>query len=189
MATTLVTAPAKDLVTLVEIKEFLRIKHDEENSILRDAINAGHQAATELTGKQFVTATYDLTLDFFPLVIVPDFPPLQSVTSITYVDTDGDTQTVDSADYILDIASSPARITPAYGVSWPATRVQVNAVTVRYVCGIDDPAGVDPRAKMLVKYLSVNWYEIREPLSEKNISEFPWTIQSLASQLRRVEFV
>ena len=107
------------------------------------------------------------------------------------VGADGDTQTVDSGDYIVDIVSSPARITPAHNVTWPSTRAQVNAVTVRFIAGVDDPANVDPRAKMLVKYLSANWYETRLPVGESvgQLSLLPLTVQSLVNNLKRVEFV
>lgn len=40
-----------------------------------------------------------------------------------------------TTDYLVDAKSQPARITPAYGLSWPATRAQHNAVRVRFVAG------------------------------------------------------
>jgi hypothetical protein len=74
-------------------------------------------------------------------IFVP-LPPLVSVDSIQYVDTNGVTQTLDPTQYIVDLVSEPARITPAYGVTWPATRQQVNAVTVTFTCGYGAAAAV-----------------------------------------------
>ena len=61
--------------------------------------------------------------------------PLSSVTSITYLDTDGATQTLAADQYVVDAISQPARISRAYNVDWPDTRVQNNAVKVRFVAG------------------------------------------------------
>lgn len=61
--------------------------------------------------------------------------PLISVDSITYTDSDGNTQTLAASAYKVDLVSEPARIVPAYGTTWPATRNEINAVTVTYTCG------------------------------------------------------
>lgn len=102
-------------------------------------------AETELH-RYLVTQTLDAYLDHFPRYPNPRFcdfgtkyditlPPLQSVSSITYVDTDGVTQTLAADQYLVDVKSAPARIAPAYGVSWPSTREQNNAVIIRFVAG------------------------------------------------------
>jgi hypothetical protein len=64
------------------------------------------------------------------------FPPLVSVDSIKYVDDATGTQTTLAAsEYSVDAVSEPARITPAYGKSWPATRNQAGAVEVTFTAG------------------------------------------------------
>lgn len=63
------------------------------------------------------------------------FPPLQTVDSIKYIDQDGVQQTLVSTEYKVDTASEPARIVPAYGKAWPATRNEINAVEVTFTCG------------------------------------------------------
>jgi len=121
-------------------------------------VSAVRERAEAATGRQLLTATYDLVLDSFPCGVQPfelglhwtvdrignmfldiPRPPLQSVTSITYVDTAGATQTWSSANYLVDKPSGPrcrrGRIAPAYGVVWPFTQAQINAATVRFVAG------------------------------------------------------
>ena len=104
--------------------------------ILVMLIAAATKAAEAETRRALVTQTWDMSLDRFPgwEMHVP-LPPLQSVTSITYVDSDGVTQTLAADQYVVDTKSEPARITPAYGCVWPSTRWQANAVTVRFVAG------------------------------------------------------
>ncbi len=57
------------------------------------------------------------------------------MSAITYVDNDGATQTLAADQYLVDAKSAPGRITPAYGLVWPVTRWQNNAVCVRFVAG------------------------------------------------------
>lgn len=111
---------------------------------LLNLLIASARAAAEIEVRRFlVTQTIDAKLDGFP----GDeeeirLPPLQSVSAITYVDGNGTTQTLASSLYNVDSSSKPARITPSYGNTWPVTREQVNAVTIRFVAGYGAAAAV-----------------------------------------------
>jgi uncharacterized phiE125 gp8 family phage protein len=120
-------------------------------------------AETELH-RSLVTQTRDMYLDEFPndWIYGATFdckgsaillPPLQSVTSITYVDTNGTTQTLAADQYLVDAKSQPARITPTYGLTWPSTRKQNNAITIRFVDGYGAAAAVPQCIK--------NWMLVR----------------------------
>lgn len=62
-------------------------------------------------------------------------PPLQTIDSIKYYDTDGVLQTLSPSAYMVDIYSEPARVTPAVGTTWPSTQNRANAVEVRFTSG------------------------------------------------------
>jgi uncharacterized phiE125 gp8 family phage protein len=96
-------------------------------------IKAARQHAEQELNRYLITQTVDAYFDEFPESF--KLPPLQSVTAITYVDTNGTEQTLATDQYTVDSASIPARITPAYNVTWPSTREQTNAVKVRFVAG------------------------------------------------------
>jgi len=78
-------------------------------------------------------------------------PPLQSVTSISYVDADGATQVLDSARYTGDIAGQPGWVVVDED-GWPDTMETANAVTIRFVCGYGLASSVPAslRAAMLL---------------------------------------
>jgi uncharacterized phiE125 gp8 family phage protein len=109
-----------------------------DDDYVRGLIQAAAAAAENATHRQLLTATWELTLDRFPChgrrLLLP-LGTVQSVTSIEYVDTAGDEQTWDPADYQLVTAKEPAEIVPAYGATWPPTRVQPAAATVTYSVG------------------------------------------------------
>lgn len=112
-------------------------------------IAGARQLAEQELQRYLVTQTLELSLDHFPAYnLHSDRPyairmaPLQSVTSISYIDNDGTTQVLPTAQYTVDALSKPARIEPAYGYSWPSTRDVPNAVTIRFVAGYGAAAAV-----------------------------------------------
>jgi uncharacterized phiE125 gp8 family phage protein len=157
--------------------------------LLTTLITAVRERAETATGRQLITATWDLVLDQFPCGLQPyelgsrwrdwgfdrignlflDIPkaPLQSVTSISYVDTAGQTQVWAASNYLVDAPSGPrgrrGRIAPAYGVVWPFTQAQINAATVRFVAGYGATAASVPsllRQAMLMDIATL--YENRD---------------------------
>jgi len=90
-------------------------------------------------GRALVTQTWDLKLDAFPAEIVIPMPPLQTVDSLTYLDSDGATVDLSAeSPLIYQVVTDTrrrARIVPAYGESWPEARAVPDAVTVRFTCG------------------------------------------------------
>lgn len=97
------------------------------------------------------TARVDGTTGF---EIILDWPPLQVVESITYIDQNGAPQTLDPSQYLVDKIRMPARITPAYNTTWPATQNQANAVTVTFVVGHAMPFTVSGNTLTLA---GANW--------------------------------
>ena len=164
-ALTLVTAPAAEPLTLVETKDHLRIDHATEDSRITAMILAARNWGEGFTRRAFITQTWDLFLDYFPPVIDVPRPPLQSVTSITYVDGDGNSQTLATSVYTVDADSERGRIYLAYDQSWPSLREIPKAVTVRFVAGYGATYASVPEdlRQALLMHVS-RIYEMREPV-------------------------
>lgn len=104
--------------------------------LLLGFIKTARLMAEQELHRYLVTQTLDMYLDWFPMNAMPiTLPPLQTVTAITYFDANGVEQTLAITDYAVNSAAVPARIAPAYGVSWPSTREQMQAVKIRFVAG------------------------------------------------------
>jgi len=118
--------------------------------------------------RALLTQTWDWTLDAFPCgVLEIPVAGVSSVTSITYTDTAGSSQTWSSAYYQTDLPTGPksqrARIAPAYAQYYPVTRAQMNAVTVRFVAGYGAAASSVPDSiKAGMKLVIGHWYLNRE---------------------------
>ena len=166
---------ATSILTLDQVKTHLRVDHDNENDLITRLRDAAVEWAQNFTRRQFISATKTLKLDFFPNIIFPSISNLVSVTSIVYVDEDGDSQTLSADTYDVDISHEPGRIVEAFEELWPTTRSEINAVTVTYIAGYGDSADDTPDTiKTAVLMLIGNWYENREStITGASIMEVP----------------
>lgn len=163
MPSVLVTAPAAEPVTLAEVKLHLRIDDNADDVLLGALITAARQHAEHDTRRALVTQTRKLVLDEFPSgAITLDHAPVGAVTSVLYIDPDGVERTLDAAGYKLDKITEPCRLVPAYGTSWPATRAEINAVSVIYTCGFGAPEAVPESIKRWMLLRIGALYENRE---------------------------
>lgn len=172
MALKLITAPVAEPLTVAEAKAHLRVSASDDDAYIEALIVAARQGAEHLTGRALMPQTLELALDEFESEIQLPRPPLASVTSISYVDSNGATQT--TTDYILDDHGLEARLTPLYGESWPDTRQQANAVLIRYVAGYADAASVPQQIKAWMLLRIGMLYEHRESVvAGASIAELP----------------
>jgi len=154
MGLSLITPCAEEPITASEAKASpsLRVATATDDTDIGVLIATARDMAETITRRAFVTQTWEYVLDGFPTggIVLP-LPPLQSVTSIKYIDTNGTQQTLDALLYAVDTDSEPGLVVPAYGESWPSTRDEVNAVRVRFVAGYGDAADVPAAIKTWIK--------------------------------------
>lgn len=132
--------PAAEPLAVAEAREHLNIDGTDSDDQITAMIKAARTYVDTVCRRQLVIATWKLTLDEFPDVIRPSTPPLVSVTSLQYLDSNGDTQSLtEDTDFQVDTASEPGRILPCWGEVWPTTRNDIDAVTLTYVCGYATP--------------------------------------------------
>jgi uncharacterized phiE125 gp8 family phage protein len=162
MIVSLVTPADGQVMTLESLKTFLRVDHTDEDTVIQSLLSAATGQVEAFLKRQLLTATYDGFLDKFPPggVIECSLPPLQSVSSVKYVDSAGVEQTWDPGNYTVDTVAERGRIYPNYQITWPTTRGQRKAVTVRFIAGYgaqeDIPADIIAAIKILVATLFEN---------------------------------
>lgn len=97
--------------------------------------------------------------------IYPGVPPLQSVESIRYIDTDGASQTLDPSTYKVDTNTPKGRIVPAYGTTWPLTRQEIDAVEISFTSGYGDAMSVPRGIKSWMLIRLATLYANREEVA------------------------
>jgi uncharacterized phiE125 gp8 family phage protein len=176
-------------VTLSEAKLHLKVDDTDDDDLIEQLLSAATTFCEKFQNRTYLNRTRYLYLDAFPdeMILVPN-PPLVSVTSIVYVDTDGTDQTWASSNYEVDNTSEPGRITPAYNVSWPSARSVTNAVTVEYIAGYGAGTADTPDdVKNAIKLLVAHWYDHREAVSDVQMIEAPLGVKSLLWSSRVLE--
>lgn len=141
MTLSLVTAPTAEPVALADVKLHLRVDATAENDLIAGLNTSARDYVESFTRRAIPRQTWDYKLGAFPAgdeFYLPKAPCI-SVTSITYLDTDGASQTLATTVYDTDLPTGPmaraGRIYLKYNQVWPQTRDIPNAVTVRFVAG------------------------------------------------------
>lgn len=157
--------PAEEPSSLNELKAHLRIDGSDEDNLLAGYLTAARIQCELEARRAFVTQTLQLKLETWPCkdrLALPR-PPLQSVTSIGYIDVNGGSNTVSASDYIVDANGEPGHIYLAYGATWPSTTLQPGpSITITYIAGYGDPEDVPQTYKQAIQLLAGHYYENRE---------------------------
>lgn len=139
MRTTLVTAPTEEWITADELREHpaCRIDTTADDGWLHQLITAARQRYEELTQRVLISSTWDLYLDEFPGEDYIELPAiLTSVTSLKYQDSSDVQQTWAASNYVVTTVAEPvARLSLAYGETWPTTYGEPDDIVLRFVAG------------------------------------------------------
>jgi uncharacterized phiE125 gp8 family phage protein len=182
------TPPESEPVTVSELKKHCNIYHDEDDAYLKGVIMAARNYVENYVRRALITQTIQARFDCFPGHIIElERAPVQSVTSITYTNTAGVPTVLDASAYTVDIYSSPARIVPASGTTWPSTDDDVpSAVVIEYIAGYGTSRENVPDAlRHGVLMQAAHFYENREPtVMGGMVSKIPETVDALIGPYR-----
>jgi len=174
------TAPSTEPITLAEAKLHLRVTSTVDDDLINSLIQTAREYCELIAGRAYITQSITLKMDYFVESLELPRPPLISVTSVKYVDTAGDTQTLSSTYYTVDTVSEPGRLLLAYNKSWPTIRSVQQAVEVIFAAGYGDASSVPERVKSAMKLLIGHWYENREQVVVGTINkELDMAVKSL----------
>lgn len=134
-----------------------------EDADLEDLITDGRAYVEAHTRRALLTQTWDYYLQNWPRgnAIVLPFGNLQSVTSVSWKDTDGTETTLTvTTDYLVETSGNQCgRVVLPFSGSWPSGDLYpVNPIKVRYLCGWTTAALVPKNIKRAVKFAAEDAY-------------------------------
>ncbi len=174
MTLRLIAGPGTEPLTLAEAKAHLRVTHTADDDLITSLIVAAREAAEHETGRSLVTQTWERVLDAFPpCEIELGWPDVLSVVYVKFTDTASTEQTIDPANYVLDSATSPGWLLPAYAYSWPTTLDTINAVRVRFTTGYGAASDVPVGIKTWMKLRIGTLYRFREEVQTTALADMP----------------
>ncbi|MFP3564696.1 head-tail connector protein [Paraburkholderia sp. SIMBA_030] len=178
--------PAAEPISLDEAKLHLKVDIADDDTLITALIVAARQFAESLTGRSFITQSWQLALDYFPICLQLDRGKVQTIASIVYRDMSGASQTVafdapsnsiqrsTDGNIVADLTALPARITPAFGRIWPIPLPEIGAVTVNYTAGYGAAADVPQGIKQWMLLRVGSMYSFREEVvAERSIKVDP----------------
>jgi uncharacterized phiE125 gp8 family phage protein len=156
----LITAPTGEPVTLEEVKSHLRITNEDEDDYISALIVTARKSIERYLNRALMTQTYDYYLENWKDVIRLPFPPLVSVTSVTY----NGNLTLSTSVYDVVNYDDPGYIKRKYETSWPTLDVRPDAVVIRYVCGYGDAQDVPEDIRHAILLTCGDLYAHRETI-------------------------
>lgn len=139
--TSRIVEPTAEPISLAQAKRQLRVDGTDDDTYISGLISAARNYVENQCSVSLVVSTFKQTLDCFPAgdTISLNFPPLLDVTSITYVDSAGATQTLATTVYSVVTHERPGKVKLKYLQDWPTTRIQPDAVTITFRAGYVRP--------------------------------------------------
>lgn len=167
-----------DIISLADMKEFLRVDYTDEDATITALIDSAVQYVQNYTGLHFKLTTFVMNIDYFHYVEIPS--KIISVTGVTYYDTTDQVQTLDTSKYYTDTSHEPARVS---FVTPPDTfDDRYNAVTISGTLGENTPA---PPLVHAMKMLCAHYYENRRAVVVGAMSsKIPLGIENILNPYR-----
>jgi uncharacterized phiE125 gp8 family phage protein len=139
----LITAPTLEPVSVETAKLYLRVDGTADDAEITRLIKSARETCEEISRRAFITQTWDMILDDWPrdLRVRLYRPPLQSVTSVKYLDADNVEHTW--TDYLVDARSDPGVIV---FFTLPSDSLRESgAIAIRFVSGYGAAAASVPQ--------------------------------------------
>jgi len=180
-------APTYRALDLELLRQHCKLDHHDEDALLLEYAEAAADYAEHFQNRALRTSTWEATYDGFPgCEWEPPRQPLQSVSSITYLDTDGATQTLSTSVYGYSASSGRIYLKPSQ--SWPSTQADaLETVTVTYVAGYTSAALIPASTRQAMRLLVEHSRRLRTPVViGASVAELPLSVKEL---LERDELV
>ncbi len=208
--TRLITPPTLEPITLVEAKGHLRVDQASEDATIARMISAARTRLEEYLAVKFITQTWDIYFNRFPVVskrshydddwvgvregaigdyLEParevDFPfgPIQDLLAFeTYAD-DGVPVIADVDDFVIDRISYQGKVALKRGGLWPSTELRrLNGIRFRVIAGFGAPRDVPDDIKHSILDFVSFLYENRGDSEKKNV---PPHVSEMVNHYRR----
>lgn len=170
-------------IEIDELRQHLRLEHNEEDSYLNLLIPAARSTAEQFIDGIIASREFEYLLDnFTDCIELPLRPIAIDSISITYTDDNGDSQTVTSFDTLSTAYS--VFVKPDYGELWPSIETGKDKVTIRFEAGFSE---VPPDIKHAILMLAGTLYDQREDhTAGVELKTVPTSSQLLLNPYRKV---
>jgi uncharacterized phiE125 gp8 family phage protein len=166
MPLVLSAGPTVEPVALSELKVWLRIDGDEQDTLLASLIVAARIHVEHTFGLALINQRWSLFLDAWPetreLRLSPS--PVRRVTALRVYDAGDAPETLDPAQYLLETTPLAPCIRRRGDAAWPQPLREMNGVEIEFEAGFGaEPASVPEPVRQALLLLAGWWFEDRGP--------------------------
>ena len=182
MTLTLLAPPAAEPVSVGAFKDFLRVTHTDEDSVIASVLIAATRAIEARAGLALAPQIWRLELDAVPEeTLVLPVSPCVGIDAVGVTGADGTETPVEPASYEF-APGAPGRLRRA--APWPSLGAALSGVRIDFRAGYDGDA---PASLLLaVKTLAAHFYETRASVSNERPYSVPQSVDSLIAPYRQV---
>ena len=182
---TVTVAAAAEPVTLAEAKAQCRVDGSDEDTLIGGIIKSARAYVEDYTGTITTSRTVAVKCDSFADFAHFPVVPLASVSSVSYVDGAGATQTLAASVYEVRADGLQASLALKSGQSWPSIQ-SGSRITVTAVVG----GTTDDAVKLAILLLVSDYYDHRgnTAFGTNQPTELPHAVTALLANHRRFGF-
>jgi len=171
------TPSSTALVTATEVRDQLRMTDTLDDSDLIDmAAEAVLECEMRLGDRSLLNSSCIDYFDCFEDEMELHWSPASVITGVTYVDSNGTTQTLANTVYELGTKNGMGILRLKYDQTWPTARSHEDVIAVSYTAGYGSaPSSVPINLKRWVKARAAWLFENRDG------EEFPFRLDALLS--------
>lgn len=142
MTLRIVSAPTVGLVELSRAKQDLRVESGDHDFLIQRLIRTATARVEAMTQRRYITQTLEWVLPRWPgAVIRLPVAGVNTVTSVTYVDANGTTQTLSTDDYVVSPDGATLSLRMKRGQCWPLVDDDAaEPIVIRFTAGGDQAA-------------------------------------------------
>jgi uncharacterized phiE125 gp8 family phage protein len=164
--------PTFEPVTLQEAKKQCELADavDHHDLLIDSLIQLAREQVEHDTGIVACTGSFVYRMTNWPngeWFSLPDVRPITAVSSITYVDTSGNTSTFSSGDYSLDTNGVKQFVKLGHSKTWPSLRGDINGITVTFSAGYATRNDIPQLFKQAVLFVVARDFANREGMHAK----------------------
>ena len=172
----LMTPPGAEPVTLAEAKEFLKIDHGDEDSLLLGLIRSGRLACENFIDRKLVNQVWRcFRNDWGRGPVYLPFSPVSLVEQVA-VFQGGDYVPVSAEGWLLDLDSFRPRLICAPGYRWPDPDIPVAGIRICFTAGYGDSWNEVPAdiRQGLLHWIAAALHQGDEALRDRRLAEDLW---------------
>lgn len=181
----LVTAPSTEPLTYSEVKAFLRLNDDTEQTFVTNLITVARQTVETQIWRPLISQAWGMYFDkeeLSLLIFNINKAPVISVDNVKYYDSNNTLQTLASTEYESDIYGNPARFRLK---TIPTVYDRMGTLQVNFTCGYANAAAV-PEPIIQAMYMIIgHLYENRQDVvTGTQVNEIPLASRYLLEPYR-----